>query len=186
MKRAILAGVVAALALGVVARAEIIEQVLVKVNGEIFTKSDLENRQVQALRQRGQQIDANADLSKLTDADLRKALDEVTPQIVVDAVDEMLIVQRGRELGYKLGDDQFASAIESIKKDNKHRHGRAVPGRAQAGGPDDGRPAAQLRAHDDHPARRAGRSIRARSASPRTRRACTTTRTRANSPRRHP
>ena len=34
----------------VVARAEIIEQVLVKVNGEILTKTELENRQVQALR----------------------------------------------------------------------------------------------------------------------------------------
>ena len=31
-------------------RAEIIEQVLVKVNGEIFTKTDLEQRQVAALR----------------------------------------------------------------------------------------------------------------------------------------
>jgi peptidyl-prolyl cis-trans isomerase SurA len=110
--------VVAVLAAAAVPRAEIIEQVLVKVNGEIFTKTDLENRQVQALRQRGQNIDANTDPSKLTDAELRKALDEVTPQLIVDAVDEMLIVQRGRELGYKLGDDQFNSAIDSIKKDN--------------------------------------------------------------------
>ena len=35
-------------------RAEIIEQILVKVNGEIFTKTDLEKRQVAALRQMGQ------------------------------------------------------------------------------------------------------------------------------------
>ena len=32
-------------------RAEIIEQILVKVNGEIFTKTELESRQVAALRQ---------------------------------------------------------------------------------------------------------------------------------------
>ena len=32
-------------------RAEIIEQILVKVNGEIFTKSDLEQRQIATLRQ---------------------------------------------------------------------------------------------------------------------------------------
>ena len=46
--------VLAALIVGVVAapRAEIIEQVLVKVNGEIFTKTDLEQRQVTALRRR--------------------------------------------------------------------------------------------------------------------------------------
>ncbi len=101
-----------------VARADIIEQILVKVNGEIFTKSDLETRQVQALRQQGQTIDPNTDLSKLTDTELRKALDTITPQIMVDAVDEMLVVQRGKELGYRLGDEQFTNAIDSIKKDN--------------------------------------------------------------------
>ena len=35
-------------------RAEIIEQVLVKVNGDIITKTELEQRQVAALRQRMQ------------------------------------------------------------------------------------------------------------------------------------
>ena len=98
------------------ARAEIIEQILVKVNGEIFTKTDLEQRQVAALRQKGQQIDLKSDPSN---AQLRKALDEVTPQIMVDAVDEMLIVQRGKELGYRLGDEQFKSVLDNIKKENK-------------------------------------------------------------------
>jgi peptidyl-prolyl cis-trans isomerase SurA len=97
-------------------RAEIIEQILVKVNGEIFTKSDLEQRQVAALRQRGQSIDLKNDLSN---AQLRQALDEVTPQLLVDAVDEMLIVQRGKELGYRLGDEQFKSVLDNIKKENK-------------------------------------------------------------------
>jgi len=97
-------------------RAEIIEQILVKVNGEIFTKSDLEQRQVAVLRQRGQAIDLKSDPSN---AQLRQALDEVTPQILVDAVDEMLIVQRGKELGYRLGDEQFKSVLDNIKKENK-------------------------------------------------------------------
>ena len=44
-------------------RAEIIEQVLVKVNGEIFTKTDLEQRQVAALRQLGQQGNVKSDPS---------------------------------------------------------------------------------------------------------------------------
>jgi peptidyl-prolyl cis-trans isomerase SurA len=100
----------------VAVRAEIIEQILVKVNGEIFTKSDLEQRQVAALRQRGQTIDLKNDLSN---AQLRQALDEVTPQLLVDAVDEMLIVQRGKELGYRLGDEQFKSVLDNIKKENK-------------------------------------------------------------------
>ncbi|HMF93100.1 MAG TPA: peptidylprolyl isomerase, partial [Vicinamibacterales bacterium] len=97
-------------------RAEIIEQILVKVNGEIFTKSDLEQRQVQALRQKGQAIDLKSDPNNVQ---LRKALDEITPQIIVDAVDEMLIVQRGKELGYKLSDEQFKSVVDNIRKENK-------------------------------------------------------------------
>jgi peptidyl-prolyl cis-trans isomerase SurA len=100
----------------ITAGAEIIEQILVKVNGEIFTKSDLEQRQVAALRQKGQQIDLKADP---TNAQLRKALDEITPQIMVEAVDEMVIVQRGKELGYKLSDEQFKSVVDNIRKENK-------------------------------------------------------------------
>src|SRR5947199_4940078 len=99
-----------------VVRAEIIEQILVKVNGEIFTKSDLEQRQVAVLRQKGQAIDLKSDPNNVQ---LRKALDEITPQIMVDAVDEMLIVQRGRELGYKLSDEQFKSVVDNIRKENK-------------------------------------------------------------------
>lgn len=97
-------------------RAEIIEQIIVKVNGEILTKSELENRQISALRQMGQNIDAKANP---TDAQLKQMLDQVTPQLLVNAVDEMLLVQRGHELGYRMADDQFQSVLESIKKDNK-------------------------------------------------------------------
>src|SRR5262245_33068499 len=97
-------------------RGEIIEQILVKVNGEIFTKTDLEQRQVSVLRQRGQQMDLKTDAGN---QQLRKALDEITPQLMVDVVDEMLIVQRGRELGYRLSDEQFKSVVDNIKKENK-------------------------------------------------------------------
>jgi peptidyl-prolyl cis-trans isomerase SurA len=97
-------------------RAEIIEQILVKVNGEIFTKSDLEQRQIAALRQKGQPIDLKSDPNNVQ---LRKALDEVTPQIMVDAIDEMVIVQRGKELGYTLSDQQFKGVVDNIRKENK-------------------------------------------------------------------
>ncbi len=101
---------------GSVLRGEIIEQIIVKVNGEIMTKTDLENRQVSALRQMGQQIDQKVDPS---DAQLRQMLDQVTPQLLVNAVDEILLVQRGKELGYTMTNDQFQSVLDSIKKDNK-------------------------------------------------------------------
>jgi parvulin-like peptidyl-prolyl isomerase len=94
------------------AQAEIIEQVLVKVNGEIFTKSDLESRQIAALRQLQQGATPS-------DEQLRKMLADVTPQLIVSAVDEMLILQRGNELGYRMRDEQFQGILENLKKDNK-------------------------------------------------------------------
>jgi peptidyl-prolyl cis-trans isomerase SurA len=97
-------------------RGEIIEQILVKVNGDIFTKSDLEQRQIAALRQKGQSIDLKSDPNNVQ---LRKALDEITPQIMVDAIDEMVIVQRGKELGYTLSDTQFKGVVDNIRKENK-------------------------------------------------------------------
>jgi peptidyl-prolyl cis-trans isomerase SurA len=104
------------LALAAAGRAEIIEQIIVKVNGEIFTKTELEERQISALRQMGQQIDRNADP---TDAQLRGMLEQVTPDLIVNVVDELLIVQRGRELGYRMNDEHFTRYLENIKKDNK-------------------------------------------------------------------
>ena len=106
----------AVVAAGATLRGEIIEQIIVKVNGEIMTKTELESRQVAALRQMGQQVDLKSDPS---DAQLRQMLDQVTPQLLVNAVDEMLLVQRGRELGYKMADEQFQSVLDGIKKDNK-------------------------------------------------------------------
>jgi parvulin-like peptidyl-prolyl isomerase len=107
-----------------VVHAEIIEQVLVKVNGEVLSKSDLEARQVAALRQSGRLNQRE----RTSDAELRQMLNEVTPRILVNAVDEMLLVQRGKELGFKLTDEQFKTAIDNIKKDNKIESEEAFTG----------------------------------------------------------
>ena len=116
--RVVVGAIVAAawIVAGPIPTAEVIEQVLVKVNGEIFTKTDLEARQVAAVRQMGQNLDLK---NSQSDAQLRKLLDETTPQLIVGVVDEMLVVQRGHELGYKMGDEQFQGILDSIKKDNK-------------------------------------------------------------------
>jgi peptidyl-prolyl cis-trans isomerase SurA len=92
---------------------DIIEQVLVKVNGEIITKTDLEGRQIAALRQK------NPNLRPDSDEALQKALAEVTPSVIVDAVDEMLMVQKGKELGFTMTTERFNSIVENIKKENK-------------------------------------------------------------------
>ena len=116
MKNRTIVAAICVLTLSALGRAEIIEQVLVKVNGEIFTKTELEERQISALRQMGQQIGRDADPS---DAQLRGMLEQVTPDLLVNVVDELLIVQRGRELGYRMNDEQFNRYLENIKKDNK-------------------------------------------------------------------
>ena len=95
------------------AQGTILEQVLVKVNGEIITKTELEQRQIAALRQK------NPNLRPDSDAALQQALIEITPQVIVDAVDELLIVQRGKELGFTMSTEQFNSIVENIKKENK-------------------------------------------------------------------
>jgi peptidyl-prolyl cis-trans isomerase SurA len=96
--------------------AEILERILVKVNGEIITQTDLEQRQVSFLRQQQNRAISEADLDQ--DEQLKKILIEITPRILADAIDEMLIVQRGRELGYRMTDEQFRNILDQIKKEN--------------------------------------------------------------------
>lgn len=107
---------VAVLACAWPVRGEIVERVLVKVNGEILTKTELEQRQIVALRQRNPQL---RDEDVKNDAKLQKMLDEVTPDVLVDAIDEMLLLQRGKELGYRLSEEQFDQILTNIKKENR-------------------------------------------------------------------
>lgn len=92
---------------------EIIEQILVKVNGEILTKSDLELRQLRAIRETG-----TFDPVTASEDDLKRAIAEVTPLLLADAVDEMLLMQRGRELGQSMTEAQFQSIVENLRADN--------------------------------------------------------------------
>ncbi len=91
--------------------AETIEAVLVKVNGDILTKTDLEQRQVQYMRAKN--------LQPADDAALKKTIEEITPEVVSDAIDEMLLVQRGKALNYKMTDEDFDRLVQNIRKENK-------------------------------------------------------------------
>jgi peptidyl-prolyl cis-trans isomerase SurA len=93
--------------------AEILEQVLVKVNGEIITKTEFEARQVAELRNRQDLANASP-----FSPEFQKAVAEITPDLILSAVDELLFVQRGRESGYALGDAQFTQILENIKTSN--------------------------------------------------------------------
>ena len=93
--------------------AEIFEQVLVKVNGDIITKTEFEQRQVAELRNRPELGNVSP-----TSPELRKAVAEITPDLILAAVDELLLVQRGRELGWAMGDEQFNTWLVGFKKQN--------------------------------------------------------------------
>ncbi|MCC7008236.1 MAG: peptidylprolyl isomerase [Acidobacteria bacterium] len=90
----------------------ILERIIVRVNGEILTQTQLVDRQTEAVRER------NRGNPNLTDAAIVQQLTAVTPDVLVNAVDEMLIAQHGRELGAKFTDVEFKNALETIKKEN--------------------------------------------------------------------
>jgi peptidyl-prolyl cis-trans isomerase SurA len=110
-------GVAAAVLLAAAAtvQAQIIERVLVKVNGDILTQTELEERQTAAIRARMGR-DLTPDAMK-NDEQLKKALEEVTPQILVDAIDELLLLQMGKEKGYHLSDEQFKAWLDNLRKE---------------------------------------------------------------------
>lgn len=95
------------------AAAQMIEQVLVKVNGDILTKTEFEQRQVATLRTRPELANVTPESTAL-----KRAVAEVTPELILNAVDELLLLQRGKELGLALGDEQFKTILENIKKSN--------------------------------------------------------------------
>jgi peptidyl-prolyl cis-trans isomerase SurA len=94
----------------------IIQRVIVKVNGEIFTQTELVQRQVEAIR------DENPDVKDpkafQDDAKLAEKINTLTPALLVAVVDELLLVQRGRELGIRFTDENFKTQLENVKKAN--------------------------------------------------------------------
>jgi peptidyl-prolyl cis-trans isomerase SurA len=93
-----------------------IEKVIVKVNGEILTQGQLEQMQVEAMQEQKRQVEDPKDLSR---TEFAAALAEVTPGLLLDAVDELLMVQAAREASIRFTDETFKNMVENIKKDNK-------------------------------------------------------------------
>jgi peptidyl-prolyl cis-trans isomerase SurA len=107
----------------------IIQRILVKVNGEAFTQTDLERQQILAIKEKR----PNATTDSLRDQQLMSQLEEVTPDILVQTVDELLIVQHGRELGIRMTDEKFQTFVENFKKENKINDQQLKEGLAQEG-----------------------------------------------------
>jgi parvulin-like peptidyl-prolyl isomerase len=95
-------------------RAEIIEQVLVKVNGEIITQTEFEKRQLQELQGR-------PELAKLSpnSPQFAQAIAESAPALILGAVDDLLWLQRAKEHGWALTDDKITEIIGRIRKEQR-------------------------------------------------------------------
>ena len=97
----------------------VIERVIVRVNGEILTQTQLTEKQIMALRERNQNV---ADRRALQDdAKLSAEIAELTPRLLVQAVDELLLIQRGRELKVQFTEDLFRQGLENLKKQNNFK-----------------------------------------------------------------
>src|SRR4026208_830313 len=110
MKKALFAALTVAVLGTAALSAEILEQVLVKVNGEIITQTEFQKIQFAALRE----LQNQPDPSRMSDAELSKMLAQVTPQAIVTVIDEMLLMQRAKEMSLAVSDAQFSQVLESI------------------------------------------------------------------------
>ncbi len=89
------------------ARGEIIERVIVKVNGDVVTQSEFEARQVAAIQQ-----------ARVTPDQVEKFLRDNNAHILQEAIDDLLLVQRASDLGIKLRPEYIKEVIDGIKKEN--------------------------------------------------------------------
>jgi parvulin-like peptidyl-prolyl isomerase len=96
-----------ALTLGALARADLVERVIVRVNGDIVTQSDFEARQVAAVQ-----------AARVGAGEVERYLRDNNARILQEAIDELLLVQRAAELGYKVPAAYLNEVIEGIKKEN--------------------------------------------------------------------
>src|SRR5260221_2552371 len=95
------------LLLAVAAPGDILERVVAKVNGDIITLSEFENRQMAAVQ-----------AARLTADKIEAFLRDNNAKILQEAVDDLLLVQRASELGIKLRPETVKEVIEGIKKGN--------------------------------------------------------------------
>lgn len=98
------------------AHADVIERILLKVNGDPFMQTELEQRQLLMLRRQSGRECSLADLR--TNPETRQRAAAVAPGILSDVIDELLMLQRAGDLGYDVADADVDRVIESIKTEN--------------------------------------------------------------------
>lgn len=88
--------------------AEIIERIIVTVNGEIVTQSEFQSRQLAA-----------AQAARVEPDKVAQFLRENNAKILQEAVDDILLVQRAEDAGLHLRPEYINDMIDGIKKENK-------------------------------------------------------------------
>lgn len=95
------------LGLALSAPAEVLERVIVAVNGDIVTQTEFEQRQVAAVQ-----------AARIAPSEVERFLRENNARILQEAIDDLLLVQRAAALGYKVPPSYLDEVIQGIKKDN--------------------------------------------------------------------
>jgi parvulin-like peptidyl-prolyl isomerase len=89
-------------------RAETIERVVAKVNGQIITLSEFQARQIAA-----------AQAARIGPEGVGAFLRQNNAKILQDAIDEILILQKAEDAGIRAPSAWIDEAIDGIKKENK-------------------------------------------------------------------
>ena len=89
------------------AQAEIIERIIAKVNGEIITLSEFQERQLAA-----------AQAERITPEQIGTFLRQNNARLLQEAIDDILLIQKAEDAGLQLPPEYVDEVIESIKKDN--------------------------------------------------------------------
>ena len=88
----------------------VVERIVVQVNGELITESDVHAREQSVLNELYRQ--------KVPADELTKRLDATRKTLVPDMVDEKLLQQKATDLGITVGPDQVDSVLQSIMDAN--------------------------------------------------------------------
>ena len=87
-------------------RAEVLERIVAKVNGEIITLSDFQARQIAALRE-----------GRVPPERQEAFLRENGRRLLDEAIDDLLIAQKAEEVGKEVPEEYLKQIIDGIKKD---------------------------------------------------------------------
>lgn len=107
MRRLFLLLLISLTALAGSAQAEIIERIIAKVNGEIITLSEFQDRQLAA-----------AQAAKVTPDEIGTFLRQNNARLLQEAIDDILLIQKAEDAGLELPAEYIDEVIASIKKDN--------------------------------------------------------------------